>query len=155
MVAGVGRDGRCAPIAQISFEIARAVGKVVSHDQRQVFVSAVPVGTGGNGGTLRFQQRTDPAVVVIVVVDCEVGIDAYAFEVIVHDEVHDACDGISTIGRGCTAGEHVHAFDERHGNLIDVGRGGAAQGGVRRCAGGWVSAHQTPTVDQHQCALDA
>src|SRR6516164_8546101 len=153
MIAVIRCDGRRAPIAQISFEVPRAVGEVLSHDEGDVFSRAVPVGAGDGGETRLLEQGVDPGVVVVVVVDAGGGVDPHALEVIVHDEVHDARDGIRAIGRGGTAGEHVHAIDQRHGNLVYVGCGGVAQGRSGRCPGGGVSAHQAPAVDQHQCAL--
>jgi hypothetical protein len=57
----------------------------------------------------------DVVVVLAVLVDRVLRVDAHALEVLVHDEVDDAADGVGAVnGRGA-AGQHVDAFDEAVG----------------------------------------
>jgi len=44
------------------------------------------------------------------------------FEVLLHDEVDDARDGIGTVCRRRTAGDDFDALDEAGGNLIEIWR---------------------------------
>ena len=62
------------------------------------------------------------------------GVDAETAEVGVHDEVDDARDGVGTIDRRSTAGQHVDALDQRRRDEVDVRHVAAAVGspGCRR-----------------------
>ncbi len=68
------------------------------------------------------------------------GIDFHALEIIAHDEVDDAGDGVGTIDRRRTAGDHFDAFDQRGRDGVDIG------GKVRTGNG------KAPPIDQDQIA---
>src|SRR6266404_2850503 len=157
MIAVIGGDGRVATIAEVAFEISRTVGEIMTHDQGDILVLTVPVRAGDlrklRGIVFRGFQTVDPRVVVAVVVDARVSIDAHALEVVVHDEVHNTRDGIRAVGRGGTSGEHVNALDESHGNLVDVSGRSVAQVRIVSRATARVATHQAPSVDQYQGAL--
>jgi hypothetical protein len=82
-----------------------------------------------------------------VLVHAVLRIDPHAFELVVHDEVDDACDCVGAVHGGRTARQHFDALDQRRRNLIEIRR---SRGVLRRIAG-----HQAAAVDQHECALRA
>src|SRR5262252_2075530 len=125
----------------------------MAHDQSDVFVLPVPVGSRDGREMPVFQQTIYERIVIAVVVDAEVGIDTDPLEVIVHDEVHDACDRIRAVGRGGTAGQHVDALDQCGGYLVHVRSRGVTQVDDARSTAGRVSGHEPPPVDEYQCAL--
>ena len=88
--------------------------------------------------------RLGVVVVLAVLDEAVLGVEADAFEVLLHDEVDDAGEGVRTVhGRGA-AGDH---FD-----VVDQGGGDGVQVGDRQ---GRVGGHQALAVDQHQGALRA
>src|SRR5439155_13880051 len=82
-------------------------------------------------------------VVLLVVIEAVIEIDLQPLEPVVHDEVHDAGDGIRAIHCGGAAGEHLDALDQRGGNLVQVGC--RAEGASLRRPS-W----QATPVDQHE-----
>src|SRR5690606_15257184 len=66
-------------------------------------------------------------------------VEIEAFEVVLHDEVDDAGNGVRAVGRRSAAGDDLDALDQRGGNGVGVDDGTAA--GL---------AHRTTSVDQHQ-----
>ena len=50
-----------------------------------------------------------------------VAVDAYALEVIVHDEVDHARDRIGAVHRRGAAGQYINSIHERRRDLIEVG----------------------------------
>ena len=80
-----------------------------------------------------------------VVVEAVVVVDANAFELRVHHEVHDAGDGVGAVHRRRAAREHVDALHERQRNLVEVGCAAAVR----------IARHQAPAVDEDQGALRA
>ena len=78
-----------------------------------------------------------------MVVSVAVPVELYALEMVVHDEVDDARDGIRAVDRRRAAGQHFDALDQRRRNGVDVGRP------HRRAARGNALA-----VDQHQRAVE-
>ena len=45
-----------------------------------------------------------------------------AFEIILHNEVHNASNRVSTVGRRGTAGQNFHTLDEGSRDQVDVSR---------------------------------
>ena len=76
----------------------------------------------------------------------QLAVELDALEVAFHDEVDHPGNGIRPIGRGCPAGDHVHALDQVGRNLVQIRRRIRVGGvGIRNA--------QAPPVDEHQCAL--
>ena len=86
-------------------------------------------------------DRSRAAEVVLVPVEVVLGRDFDALEVLLHDEVHDAGDGIRAVHRGRATRQDVDALDHLRRNLVEVRRR------ARRAAVG-----HAPTVDQHERA---
>ncbi len=89
----------------------------------------------------------DGVVVLVVLVQAVLRVDAHALEVVVHDEVDDAGDSIGAVHGRSAARQHFDTLDQRRRDLVEIGRGRAV---LRRIAG-----HQSPAVHQHQRALRA
>src|SRR6516162_5445328 len=70
-----------APIAEVACEVPGAIGEAVAEDERQVLLRAVPVGAGDGFETCRLEDRSEPVLMVVVVIDSNIGIDAEAIEV--------------------------------------------------------------------------
>jgi len=56
------------------------------------------------------------------IVEAVLAIDLNTLKVLLEDEVDDASDRIRSVGGRGAAGHHVDPLDQRHRNLIDVGR---------------------------------
>jgi len=153
MIAVIRRNRRVPAIAEIALEVTCAVGERLSQDERYVLVRTVPVRSGDRREVLSGEQRIVPTGVVIVVVNTCTPVNAYAFEMIIHHEVHDTGDGVSAIrGRG-TARQHIHTLDQCDRDLVDVGCRCERRRRSGRC--GRITALQTATVNQNQSALGA
>ncbi len=85
------------------------------------------------------QQALNVVVGVVVLEAGSAHRQADAFEVAIHDEVHDAGHGVRTVHRRRTAGQHLDALNERGGDLVQVGRFRADAARL-----------QATAVDQHQ-----
>jgi len=139
---------RAGQVGRVDRRIALAVGKVRPRDDRQIFVVARVQGAGARRGRTEGGQIAEVGrIVVAVVVEAVVAVDLDAFVVGIEHEVDDACDGVCAVNRRGTAGEHIHALDQRRGDLVDVGRVGIAAGDTARAAG-----IETLAVHQHQGA---
>ena len=103
---------------------------------------AVPV--GGVVPKCRHQALSE-AVVVVVVVHAPLAVDLKALEVLLHDEVDHAGDGVRAVGRGGAAGDDFDPLDQPHRNLIEVGSR-LRDRRIRRTDA------ETPSIDQHQGA---
>ena len=103
-------------VAQEKSGIALAVGEVATHDHAVVLGLAVRADIArhmelrGVGCLARRNNILDGAV-LLVVVETVVDVELHALKMVVHDEVHDACNGIGTIDRRCPAGQDFHALD--------------------------------------------
>ncbi len=153
MVAVIGRDGRGSTIAQVALHVPGAVGKRLTQDDREVFVIAVPIGAVDRGKVLGLEERIDPRGMIAMVVNPEVRIQSHSLEMVVHDEVDDAGDGIRAVGRRRAAGEDIDPLNQSDRNLVDV-RGRGKSGSRAQCRPR-VTTLQPATVDQHQGSLCA
>jgi len=78
VIAMIGGDGRRTTIAEITFKVTRAIREVVTHDGGEILVLTVPVGSADGREIPRAQQWVDITIVVAVVVDARVRIEADA-----------------------------------------------------------------------------
>ena len=76
-----------------------------------------------------------------MVVERQLAVEADTGEVGVHDEVHDAGDGVRTVDRRGAAGEHVDALDDRRRDEVEIGD-----------RGGGIAGDEATAVDQHERA---
>src|SRR6202043_505618 len=141
-------------IDKITGEVSLAVIEVLTHEYREVMLVAIADAAGGNGrlrrescvGIIRTQQTLDIAIVLVVLAEAVLPIDLNAFEVLLENEIDDACDGIGAIGGRRSTRHYIDPLDQRHRYLVYIGRdiliGGA----------GVTSAEPAP-VDQHERAL--
>ncbi len=131
-------------VAEVHGRVAAAVRRVDARDERQIPGLAVHDVALGQLEIARPHQVGDVAVAVVLI-EAVLRIDAHAFEVVVHDEVHDTGDGIGAVYGGCAARQHFDTLDQRGRNLVEIRRCRAV---LRR-----VARHQPAVVDQHQRAL--
>ena len=81
-------------------------------------------------------DRVGRRAVVVVLGEAVLGVDLHALEVVLHDEVHDAGDGVRAVDRRGAARHHVHAVDQGGGDQVQV-RHRLAAGRPAAC--GWPS----------------
>ena len=79
---------------------------------------------------------------ILVVVEAVLVVDLHAFEILLHDEVDDAGDGVRTVHSRRAAGDHVDPVDQGGRNVVEVGNLRAR-----------VTGHQALAVDQNQGAV--
>ena len=93
-----------------------------------------------------FAPGTGDSVVLTVTLagDAALHVHLEAFEVVLHDEVDDARDRVSTVNSGSAAGQYLNAFDQRRRDGVDVHRLGAGR-----------ARYVASAVDQHQGTLGA
>jgi hypothetical protein len=134
-------------IGVIGRDVALAVRRVQTKNGAEVARTAVP-GAARNrvaGGPF---EALHVAVVLAMLIDAGLHIQLHALEVVLHDEVHDAGDGVRTVGRRGAAGQDVHPLDQLRRNLVDVGS-------RVRVAGVRVADAESAAIHQHQGALRA
>ena len=66
-------------------------------------------------------DRIGGAAVVVMLRSIVLIVDLHAFEVALHDEVHNTRQGVGAVDRSGAAGQHVHALNERCGDQVKVG----------------------------------
>ncbi len=146
-VAPVLRDRIERAIADIDRCIAASVRRVDAGDEREVLGVAITHVALRQPEAVVAHDVRDVVGVVVVLVHAVLSIEPHAFELVVHDEVDDARDGIGAVYGGRAARQHFDALDQRGRYLIQVRRSGAV---LRR-----IARHQPAAVDQHQRALRA
>ena len=99
MISMVSRGRVRSTVAQVALHVPRAIGEILAHDDREFFVAAIPVRARNRREAPGRQQRIEVTLMVAVVVDAGVGIQAHALEMIVHDEVDHAANGICAVCR--------------------------------------------------------
>ena len=134
-------------IADIGGDMAQPIAEPAA--KRQGGIEHAPIGIQalGIGVTTEplpdciIQQRADRGVAIVMGVEAVGDIQAHPAEMRVHHKIDHASHRIGAIGGGGPAGQHIHAFDERGGNEVDVcgGRAGIAR-------------HHPAAIDQHQRA---
>ena len=146
-VARVFRDRVQVTEAAIHRDVALTVGAVHADDRVQVDRVAVEDAVrrfGDRTGRVAAQTFGDDAarerVGVVMLIAGPLAVELDALEVLAHDEVHDAGDGVRAVhGRGA-AGQDFDVVDERGGDLVQVGdrerRVATASGACRRSAPG-------------------
>ena len=139
-------------VAGIERDVAMAV--VEARAEREVDVERAAVGDAalrtaeaarGEAGRA-VDQAGDVLVlqVVVVLIEAVLGVEADAFEIVVHDEVDDAGDGVGAVHRGGAAGQHFDTVDEQGRHGVDVR--------IRRRR---VARDQPAAVDQHEGPVGA
>ncbi len=108
--------------------VALAVGKVRTHQDVVVLDGALAPEVARHL-ELRRIGRGAPGQVAVgtvlrVLIGAAVVLDLNALERVVHDEVHDARDGVGTVHGRRTARQHFHPLDQRRRNVVEVGRVG-------------------------------
>ena len=111
-------------IAQKRRDVTLTVRKVRAHQHIERALPAVGTISGRRRGVVEVpHQILHVGVMVVVVVLVELAIKLNALEVLLHDEVDDAGDGVGTVSRGRSAGDDFDSLDQAGGDLIKIGRG--------------------------------
>ncbi|MNQ72586.1 hypothetical protein D3C85_872940 [compost metagenome] len=100
-------------------------------------VAAAVIGVGAE------RHRSVELLAVAEARDAVLGVEGQAFKILLEDEVHDAGQGVRTVGRRCAAGHDFNALDQRSRNAVQVD-------GV-----GLVVRDEATAVHQHQGAARA
>ena len=154
--AGAGRDAAFAEVAGalehrldvavggVGGDVALVVRRVGADDDRHVVDAAVAADILGDRQAEAGQVLAGVAVALLVVVEAVLVVDLHAFEVLLHDEVDDAGDGVRAVHRRGAAGDHVDPVDQGRGDVVQVGD---FRAGVAR--------HQALAIDEDEGASRA
>ena len=141
--------------ACVGGEVAAAIFGAHADEQRGFTAEAVGdvavgqgelcrIGRGAAGDHITELDGAGAAEVVLVLIEVVLTRDLDALEVLLRDEVHDACDGIRTVDGGSATGQDFHALDELRGDLVEVG-----------CRLTDAAVGHATTVDEHEGARGA
>ena len=155
---GIGATGQCTAavvtvglqyrvnfaVVSVSSNVAAAVIQVGTHDHGEIIGFAIGNAAVGYVKTFGSYQVLDFAVVVVVLVDAGLGFEANTFEVVHHDEVHNAGNRVRTVGSRRATGQNFYTLNQSAWDLVKVRAGTTSQ---RRAS------RHTTAVDQNQGAL--
>ena len=141
-------NGFGIPVTDIGCDIALTVRGIRAHDKGTGVGIAVhdafrSVGEA-RGTDKRRDQRAFGGVVVVRLVDAVLAVELDAFEVLAHDEVHNAGFCIRAVHRGGATRQNFNVIHKGCRNIVQV-----------RKRGGRVARHQARAVDENQGALRA
>ena len=128
-IAAALQDG----VALLPFEVDRGValaaGEVAAENHAEVLRLAIEADVARDAECRRVGLCAERhlrgnagGIALLVVVAVAVPRELDAFEVVVHDEIHDPGNSVRSVDRRRTARQHVHALDQRGRNRIEVGR---------------------------------
>jgi len=133
-------------VAEVRGDIALAIGKAGAGEDVDRQCLAIRRRSGQRRAAYGALRILRERVVVVMPVPADASIDLQALEVLLHDEIDDAADGVGAIGRRRAASQHFDALYQRRGNLVEV-RCRLLNERVRRADA------QSPAIDQHQGAV--
>ena len=101
--------------------------QILPHDEGDIRDTAVPRRAIGRRIPGVPDDPLPLVVAVAVLVLAELVIELDALEVIDHQEVDHPGHRIGPVGRRGAAGQHLDTFDQRAGNLVDIGTDAALE----------------------------
>ena len=103
-------------IAQERRNVAFTVRKVRAHQHIESALPAIGTGSSGRRGVIEVpHQILHVRVMVVVVVLVVLAVKLNALEVLLHDEVDDACDGVGTVSCRRSASDDFDSLDQAGG----------------------------------------